>query len=145
MSGNGTLSGDGKSGKSSIQCTVSETEAGKSITVTAVPGSNYQFTRWSDGVTKATRTDTNFNTSKTLTAYFEKVTVPEYSVIYRVSGSGSLEMHQERANFNIPCRKEAGRALLSQQFRETTIILSVGVMDIQEQLARTPTLVEILT
>lgn len=90
VSGNGTLSGDGKSGKSSIQCTVSETEAGKSITVTAVPGSNYQFTRWSDGVTKATRTDTNFNTSKTLTAYFEKVTVPEYSVIYRVSGSGSL-------------------------------------------------------
>lgn len=90
VSGNGTLSGDGKSGKSSIQCTVSETEAGKSITVTAVPGSNYQFTRWSDGVTKATRTDTNFNTSKTLTAYFEQVTVPEYSVIYRVSGSGSL-------------------------------------------------------
>ena len=90
VSGNGTLSGDGKSGKSSIQCTVSETEAGKSITVTAVPGSNYQFTRWSDGVTKATRTDTNFNTSKTLTAYFEKVTVPEYSVIYRVSGNGSL-------------------------------------------------------
>lgn len=90
VSGNGTLSGDGKSGKSSIQYTVSETEAGKSITVTAVPGSNYQFTHWSDGVTKATRTDTNFNTIKTLTAYFEKVTVPEYSVIYRVSGSGSL-------------------------------------------------------
>lgn len=90
VSGNGTLSGDGKSGKSSIQYTVSETEAGKSITVTAVPGSNYQFTRWSDGVTKATRTDTNFSASKTLTAYFEKVTVPEYSVIYRVSGSGSL-------------------------------------------------------
>ena len=90
VSGNGTLSGEGKSGKSSIQYTVSETEAGKSITVTAVPGSNYQFTRWSDGVTKATRTDTNFNTSKTLTAYFEKVTVPEYSVIYRVSGNGSL-------------------------------------------------------
>lgn len=90
VSGNGTLSGNGKSGKSSIQYTVSETEAGKSITVTAVPGSNYQFTHWSDGVTKATRTDTNFNTSKTLTAYFEKVTVPEYSVIYRVSGSGSL-------------------------------------------------------
>lgn len=90
VSGNGTLSGDGKSGKSSIQCTVSETEAGKSITVTAVPGSNYQFTRWSDGVTKATRTDTNFSASKTLTAYFEEVTVPDYSVIYRVSGSGSL-------------------------------------------------------
>ena len=90
VSGNGTLSGDGKSGKSSIQYTVSETEAGKSITVTAVPGSNYQFTRWSDGVTKATRTDTNFSASITLTAYFEKVTVPEYSVIYRVSGSGSL-------------------------------------------------------
>lgn len=90
VSGNGTLSGDGKSGKSSIQYTVSETEAGKSITVTAVPGSNYQFTRWSDGVTKATRTDTNFSASETLTAYFEKVTVPDYSVIYRVSGSGSL-------------------------------------------------------
>lgn len=90
VSGNGTLSGDGKSGKSSIQYTVSETETGKSITVTAVPGNNYQFTRWSDGVTKATRTDTNFSASKTLTAYFEEVTVPEYSVIYRVSGSGSL-------------------------------------------------------
>ena len=90
VSGNGTLSGDGTSGKSSIQYTVSGTEAGKSITVTAVPGSNYQFTRWSDGVTKAARTDTDFNASKTLTAYFEKMTVPEYSVIYRVSGSGSL-------------------------------------------------------
>lgn len=90
VSGNGTLSGDGKSGKSSIQYTVSETETGKNITVTAVPGNNYQFTRWSDGVTKATRTDTNFSASKTLTAYFEKVTVPDYSVIYRVSGSGSL-------------------------------------------------------
>lgn len=90
VSGNGTLSGDGKSGKSSMQYTISETEAGKSITVTAVPGNNYQFTRWSDGVTKATRTDTNFSANRTLTAYFEKVTVPEYSVIYRVSGSGSL-------------------------------------------------------
>ena len=90
VSGNGTLSEAGKSGKSSIQYTVSETETGKSITVTAVPGNNYQFTRWSDGVTKATRTDTNFSASKTLTAYFEEVTVPDYSVIYRVSGSGSL-------------------------------------------------------
>jgi len=38
--------------------------------VTAVPAAGYRFTRWSDGVLTATRTDTNVTADKSVTAEF---------------------------------------------------------------------------
>ena len=102
VSGNGTLSGDGKSGKSSIQCTVSETEAGKSITVTAVPGNNYHFVRWSDGYTGATRTDSNIGGNIDLTAYFEANPVaPAWSASASMGADGVITVAVDSAGQSI--------------------------------------------
>ena len=43
--------------------------------VTAVPNSGYKFSKWSDGVTTATRKDTNVAASKSVTAQFVKATI----------------------------------------------------------------------
>jgi|GEM_PF-2875538 len=43
--------------------------------VTAVPDSGYKFSKWSDGVTTATRKDTNVAASKYVTAQFVKATI----------------------------------------------------------------------
>ena len=43
---------------------------GSGTAVTAVPSSGYRFVSWSDGVTTATRTDTNVTASKAVTATF---------------------------------------------------------------------------
>ena len=64
---------------------------GKSFTVTAVPGNNYHFVRWSDGSTSATRTDTNFTQNVTFTAYFEQnEPAPSYTASASQDGNGVI-------------------------------------------------------
>lgn len=63
----GTLTCGNESGKS---LTVKVTSATQSVTVTAVPEDGYVFVKWSDGVTKRTRTDTNFDQNVDVTAVF---------------------------------------------------------------------------
>ena len=41
--------------------------------VTAMPYDNYVFDRWSDGVTTASRTDTNVTSNLSVTAYFNYI------------------------------------------------------------------------
>ena len=90
VSGSGSLTGGSSSGKSSLQYTVKQNE-GKSFTVTAVPGNNYHFVRWSDGSTSATRTDTNFTQNVTFTAYFEQnEPAPSYTASASQDGNGVI-------------------------------------------------------
>lgn len=90
VSGSGSLTGGNSSGKSSLQYTVKQNE-GKSFTVTAVPGNNYHFVRWSDGSTSATRTDTNFTQNVTFTAYFEQnEPAPSYTASASQDGNGVI-------------------------------------------------------
>ena len=71
--GGGTLSGSSESGKTSL--TYNITDALQSISVTAVPDNGYVFVKWSDGVTKKTRTDTNFKQNLDVTAVFAAASV----------------------------------------------------------------------
>lgn len=64
----GTLSGDGFSGETSKQFTISDKQ--NSFTVTAVPNDGYEFVKWSDGLQSATRTDKNISASLSVTAIF---------------------------------------------------------------------------
>jgi hypothetical protein len=59
-------------------------EKGKSGSkVTAVPNSGYRFSKWSDGNTSASRTDTNVQRNITVTAQF---TAQKYTVTYNGNG-----------------------------------------------------------
>lgn len=53
-SSKGSLTGNGKSGVSSLEF---EVQDGESVSVTAVPAEGYIFFKWSDGVTETTRYD----------------------------------------------------------------------------------------
>ena len=75
----GTLSSGSDSGKTSLSYEV--TNAAQSISVTAVPQDGYVFVKWSDGVTKRTRTDTNFDQNVDVTAVFAAASI-------QVSSSG---------------------------------------------------------
>ena len=75
--GGGLTCGD-ESGKS---LTVKVTSAAQSVKVTAVPEDGYVFVKWSDGVTKRTRTDTNFDQNVDVTAVFAAASI-------QVSSSG---------------------------------------------------------
>ncbi|MDY2682610.1 MAG: SGNH/GDSL hydrolase family protein [Faecalibacterium prausnitzii] len=77
--GGGTLSTDSVSGKTSLSYEI--TNPAQSVTVTAVPESGYVFVKWSDGVTKKTRTDTGFKQNLDVTAVFAAASV-------KISGSG---------------------------------------------------------
>ena len=55
--------------------------------VTAVPDEGYYFVKWSDGVTTATRLETNVTSEITATAEFEKIT---YTVKYLASEGGTI-------------------------------------------------------
>lgn len=99
VSGSGTLKSGKTSGKTKLSLTVEE---GKSVSVTAVPGANYHFVRWSDGSTNATRTDKNITSNLNITAVFEANPDPEpvptpipeptkYTVQYTASGQGSIQ------------------------------------------------------
>ena len=70
--GGGTLTCGNESGKS---LTVKVTSATQSVTVTAVPEDGYVFVKWSDGVTKRTRTDTNFDQNVDVTAVFAAASI----------------------------------------------------------------------
>lgn len=72
-SGGGTLSCGKDTGKTSLKYDI--TEDTKSLTVTAVPSSGYVFSKWSDGVTTATRTDSNFTKNINVTAIFTSVSL----------------------------------------------------------------------
>ena len=70
--GGGTLTCGNESGKS---LTVKVTGAAQTVTVTAVPEDGYVFVKWSDGVTKRTRTDTNFDQNVDVTAVFAAASI----------------------------------------------------------------------
>jgi len=76
--GGGSLTCGDESGKS---LTVKVTSAAQSVKVTAVPEDGYVFVKWSDGVTKRTRTDTNFDQNVDVTAVFAAASI-------QVSSSG---------------------------------------------------------
>jgi uncharacterized protein (TIGR02145 family) len=56
-------------------------------TVTAVPNTGYSFTGWSDGVSTASRTDTNVTANKTVTANFS---INTYTLTYNAGSGGSI-------------------------------------------------------
>lgn len=64
----GTLQGEGFSGVTSKQFTTQGSTS--SFTVTAVPNQGYEFVKWSDGNTNATRTDANLTANLSVTATF---------------------------------------------------------------------------
>lgn len=64
---------------------------GSGTQVTAVPASGYTFSSWSDGVTSASRTDTNVTANKTVTANFVDSIAP--------SAPGSLTTSWTRDRF----------------------------------------------
>ena len=70
--GGGSLTCGDESGKS---LTVKVTSAAQTVTVTAVPEDGYVFVKWSDGVTKRTRTDTNFDQNVDVTAVFAAASI----------------------------------------------------------------------
>ena len=70
--GGGSLTCGDESGES---LTVKVTSAAQSVTVTAVPEDGYVFVKWSDGVTKRTRTDTNFDQNVDVTAVFAAASI----------------------------------------------------------------------
>jgi hypothetical protein len=55
--------------------------------VTAVPDTGYQFTSWSDGVTTASRTDTNITADLSVTANFAPLT---YTLTYTAGDGGTI-------------------------------------------------------
>ena len=80
--GGGTLTCGNESGKS---LTVKVTSAAQTVTVTAVPEDGYVFVKWSDGVTKRTRTDTNFDQNVDVTAVFAAASI-------QISSSGKAAL-----------------------------------------------------
>ena len=57
-------------------------------TVTAVADTGYEFVKWSDGLTAATRTDINVMDNITVTAIFQKAI---YKIEYSYYGKGTIE------------------------------------------------------
>lgn len=55
--------------------------------VTAVPNVGYRFVRWSDGITTASRQDTEVHDNVNVTAYFAPA---EYAVVYEAVGNGTV-------------------------------------------------------
>ena len=80
----------------SIQgATIQSVPAGEDGTaVTAVPNEGYAFVRWSDGVTTATRTDTDINSDINVTAEFDIIANP---VVF-AGGNGTVEHPYQIAN-----------------------------------------------
>ena len=58
--------------------------------VTAVPNVGYVFVRWSDGVTTATRQDTNVQNQVNVYAVFGTSTTPVYALTYIAGDNGSI-------------------------------------------------------
>ena len=71
--GGGTLSSSSDSGKTSLSYEITSTS--QSVSVTAVPQEGYVFVKWSDGVTKKTRTDSDFKQNLDVTAVFAQASI----------------------------------------------------------------------
>ena len=69
----GTLSSGSDSGKTSLGYDITSTS--QSVSVTAVPQEGYVFVKWSDGVTKKTRTDADFKQNLDVTAVFAQASI----------------------------------------------------------------------
>ena len=82
-SSSGTLSYGNSSGQTKLSFKVTDPNA--SYTITAVPASGYEFVKWSDGVTKRTRTDTNFDQNVDVTAVFAAASI-------QISSSGKAAL-----------------------------------------------------
>ena len=81
--GGGTLTSGSNSGKTSLSCDI--TSADQSVSVTAVPQDGYVFVKWSDGVTKMTRTDTGFKQNLDVTAVFAVASI-------QISSDGKVKL-----------------------------------------------------
>lgn len=85
----GTLKTSEESGADSIKFEDGE----ELLTITAVPDEGYKFDRWSDGYTRAERTDKLGEKTGTLYAIFVEDSASEevkYTLRYRVSGEGGV-------------------------------------------------------
>ena len=71
--GGGTLSSSSDSGKTSLSYEITSTS--QSVSVTAVPQEGYVFVKWSDGMTKKTRTDSDFKQNLDVTAVFAQASI----------------------------------------------------------------------
>ena len=71
--GGGTLSSSSDSGKTSLSYEITSTS--QLVSVTAVPQEGYVFVKWSDGVTKKTRTDSDFKQNLDVTAVFAQASI----------------------------------------------------------------------
>ncbi len=69
--GGGTLTSGDDTGNVNLSFDIDEDN--DSVTVTAVPDDGYAFVKWSDGVTTATRTDSDFTQNVNVTAMFGSV------------------------------------------------------------------------
>ena len=67
---------------------------GSGTAVTAVPNEGYAFVRWSDGVTTATRTDTDINSDINVTAEFDIIA----NTVDFAGGNGTVEHPYQIAN-----------------------------------------------
>ena len=67
---------------------------GSGTAVTAVPNEGYTFVRWSDGVTTATRTDTDINSDINVTAEFDIIA----NTVDFAGGNGTVEHPYQIAN-----------------------------------------------
>jgi hypothetical protein len=73
----------GSGGKISGTTTQKVKKGNSGSKVTAVPNSGYTFSKWSDGKTSASRTDTNIRSNLSVTAQF---TAQKYTVTYNGNG-----------------------------------------------------------
>ena len=64
---------------------------GSGTAVTAVANTGYHFVNWSDGITTATRTDTNVTANKSVTANFA---VDTYTLTYTAGANGTISGHE---------------------------------------------------
>ena len=79
------MAGEGGSITGETSQTVLYGESGTAVT--AVPEEGYVFVRWSDGVTTATRTDSNVTSDITVTAEFRRI---ELTLTYTAGTGGSI-------------------------------------------------------
>ncbi len=84
----GTLESGDKKGVTSLS--FKDLEEKSTITVTAVPDKGYEFVKWSDGKTDATRTDKKFKQNVNVSAMF----AAEQGVKIKEGSSGTIEQGQ---------------------------------------------------
>ena len=80
----------GKNGRIDGETTQTVKKWENAQSVTAVPDDGYEFDCWSDGVTTATRQDTNICEEFTVTAIFKKI-LPKYTLTYTTNLHGRID------------------------------------------------------